>query len=519
MELIKKMIHFNDAGKKVTAQFFLDEDYNVPDAKNDVGRIVLSEGKLRVEELRHMENYLKISGRLIFSILYVTEEGEKRLASLEGKLPFEEMIYIEEQEEGRYQLTDMKVEFSASIVHSRKLSIKAVVDLAVAPEGLRDEEAATDVDSEESICKKFRKENLLELRASKKDTYRLKEEIRLPGTKENVGTILWSDITERKLETKLEEGALILQGELLVFVFYESAEGKLDWLEQTVPYEGRIEVSKAESGMYHHVMKNLGDINIDLRMDEDGEPRILGIEGTIDLKIAVYEEEEITFLEDVYSLQQELRPSFRKCCYESMVMQNHSKCKLTEQLSLPELQNDILQICHSKGVLQPESYRVESDGIRVEGVIHICFLYVKASDEVPFDVWQGMIPFSHLIESNETVADMKYDITTGIEQLFVNLLGGNQVEVKAVLSFQSFLKRTFEMDTIESIEVSDIDKKELEKRPGIVGYTVKTGDTLWALAKRYNTTVEGIREVNHLQTEEVKEGEKILIFKESTSIL
>ena len=105
----------------------------------------------------------------------------------------------------------------------------------------------------------------MELRASKKDTYRLKEEIRLPGTKENVGTILWSDITERKLETKLEEGALILQGELLVFVFYESAEGKLDWLEQTVPYEGRIEVSKAESGMYHHVMKNLGDINIHLR--------------------------------------------------------------------------------------------------------------------------------------------------------------------------------------------------------------------------------------------------------------
>ena len=88
-----------------------------------------------------------------------------------------------------------------------------------------------------------------------------------------------------------------------------------------------------------------------------------------------------------------------------------------------------------------------------------------------------------------------------------------------VIFFQSFLKIKLEMDTIESIEVSEIYKKELEKRPGIVGYTVKTGDTLWALAKRYNTTVEGIREVNHLQTEEVKEGEKILIFKESTSIL
>lgn len=519
MELTKKVIHLNDTGKKVTSQFFINEDYNVPDAKLDVGRIVLSEGRLRVEEVRHMENYLKVAGRLVFSILYVTEEGEKRIAALDGKVPFEEMIYIEEQEEGRYQLTDERVEFTASLVHSRKISIKAVVDLEAAPEGIRDEEVAVDVETDVPVMKKYRTENLLKLQASKKDTYRIKEEIRIPGAKENVGTILWTDITERKLETRLEEGALGVQGELLVFVFYESTEGKMDWLEQTVPYEGRVELSGADSGMFHHVISSLGDINVDLRMDEDGEPRILGIEGTLDMKIAVYEEEETELLEDVYSLQKEVRPSYRESMYESMLMQNHSKCKLTEQLSLPELQNDILQICHSKGVLQPEAYRVEEDGIRVEGIIHLSFLYVKASDEAPFDVWQGMVPFSHLIESNETMPDMKYDIEPGVEQLSVTLLGSNQVEVKAVLAFQSFLRRSFQMKTMEKIDVREIDKKELEKRPGIIGYTVKKGDTLWNLAKRYNTTTAGIREINELSAEEIKEGEKILIFKESTSII
>ena len=519
MELIQKTIRYNQEGKKTFDQFYLDEDYNVPDAKQDVRRIIKGQGTVKIEDVKLVENYVRISGKLYFQILYVTDQGEPMPAVLDGKIPFEEMVYTEGEERTQYFVRNIRVEFGTTLVHSRKISIRAMIEMEVGCETLIEEETAVDLESSASIYKKQKPVNLLKLHTAKKDTYRIKEQLTISGTKESIGNILWKEVLSRRLDTRLEADTLKLQGELLVFVFYESAEGKLDWLEQTVPYEGRIEVSKAESGMYHHVMKNLGDINIDLRMDEDGEPRILGIEGTIDLKIAVYEEEEVTFLEDVYSLQLELRACFRNCCYESMVMQNHSKCKLTEQLSLPELQNDILQICHSKGVLQPESYRVESDGIRVEGVIHICFLYVKASDEVPFDVWQGMIPFSHLIESNETVADMKYDITTGIEQLFVNLLGGNQVEVKAVLSFQSFLKRTFEMDTIESIEVSDIDKKELEKRPGIVGYTVKTGDTLWALAKRYNTTVEGIREVNHLQTEEVKEGEKILIFKESTSIL
>ena len=61
--------------------------------------------------------------------------------------------------------------------------------------------------------------------------------------------------------------------------------------------------------------------------------------------------------------------------------------------------------------------------------------------------------------------------------------------------------------------------KELEKRPGVIGYIVKEGDELWSLAKRYNTTMEGIAEVNDLSDEKLKTGERILIFKENMSIL
>lgn len=519
MELVKKMIHSSYTGKKAASQFFIDEDYNVPDAKGDVSRIVLSEGILRIEDVRHMENYLKVSGKLTFSILYVTESGDPGMASLEGKIPFDEMIYIEDTPDGHFQITNTQVEFTASLVHSRKIGLKAVVDIEAAPEGIRDEAAAVDVETEMPVYKKYRKANLLQLAASKRDTYRIKEEIRIPGNKENAGTLLWTDITGRKFDTRLEDGALVLKGELLVFVFYESVEGKTDWLEQTVPFEGRVEAGGIDSSMFHHVIHKLGSMNVDLRMDEDGEPRILGIEGTVDLKIAVYQEEEMEILEDIYSLQKKLVPSFRSGRCESMIMQNHSKCKVAEQLSLPELQNDILQICHSRCVLQPESYTVEEGGVRAEGILHISFLYVKASDTVPFDTWQGMVPFSHLIESNETVPGMKFDIEPGVEQMNVNLLGSNQVEVKATLSFDSFFRNSFDMQSMDAVEELEIDKKELESRPGIVGYTVRKGDTLWNLAKHYSTTIDGIREVNNLSDEEVKDGEKILIFKESTVIL
>ena len=40
MEYLKKEIRTFQNGKTVNDQFYIDDDYNVPDAKKDVGRII-----------------------------------------------------------------------------------------------------------------------------------------------------------------------------------------------------------------------------------------------------------------------------------------------------------------------------------------------------------------------------------------------------------------------------------------------------------------------------------------------
>ena len=42
---------------------------------------------------------------------------------------------------------------------------------------------------------------------------------------------------------------------------------------------------------------------------------------------------------------------------------------------------------------------------------------------------------------------------------------------------------------------------------------------MWSLAKKYMTTVEGIMEINGLDSENVRQGDKLLILKENVSIL
>lgn len=381
MELIQKTIRYNQEGKKTFDQFYLDEDYNVPDAKQDVRRIIKGQGTVKIEDVKLVENYVRISGKLYFQILYVTDQGEPMPAVLDGKIPFEEMVYTEGEERTQYFVRNIRVEFGTTLVHSRKISIRAMIEMEVGCENLIEEETAVDLESSASIYKKQKPVNLLKLHTAKKDTYRIKEEITIPGTKESIGQVLLTDITGRKLEVRAAQDELLLRGELQIFCMYLSEEGKTDWLEQSVPYEGRIECSGATEGMYYDVQHALEDTLADVRMDEDGEMRIIGIEGTVSVRINLYEEEELNLLEDLYSLEQKVSYQTREAVYEELLLQNQSKCKIVENLSLPELKDDVLQICHSSGSVQIEHVetRAEKQGGNPDRRNPACVIFVSES--------------------------------------------------------------------------------------------------------------------------------------------
>ena len=80
--------------------------------------------------------------------------------------------------------------------------------------------------------------------------------------------------------------------------------------------------------------------------------------------------------------------------------------------------------------------------------------------------------------------------------------------------FDVFLRKEVPMQVITEVSLEETDREELAKKPGIVGYMVKSGDDLWTLAKQYMTTEESIRQINHLENGKVKPGDKLIICKE-----
>ena len=51
--------------------------------------------EVRTEDIRPVENYVRVTGKVYFQILYVTASADPKPSVLEGKMPFEEMVYAE----------------------------------------------------------------------------------------------------------------------------------------------------------------------------------------------------------------------------------------------------------------------------------------------------------------------------------------------------------------------------------------------------------------------------------------
>ena len=73
MELVKKKIHMDRISSRAGTQVVLEEDVNISDNKPDASYLLNSKGEIIMEEIRAGENVVNLRGRLVVSILYLTD--------------------------------------------------------------------------------------------------------------------------------------------------------------------------------------------------------------------------------------------------------------------------------------------------------------------------------------------------------------------------------------------------------------------------------------------------------------
>ncbi|MCD8337312.1 MAG: DUF3794 domain-containing protein [Lachnospiraceae bacterium] len=521
MDLLMKNIHMCSQAKHAGTQITLDEDLNVPDVRPDVEMIIQSRERVTLEHMRAETGKLSLDGFMEVSILYMDDAKERRIHRLDTKLPFEETFVIEGLEPGEsVRVRHVTEDLNVSLINSRKLAVRALVSFEATVDAIYDLSAAVEVRQEENagtplpLCEKKQRLEFLQLEVQNKDILRLKEEVQMPSNKPDIREILWENIQFRGCRIRLDADKLNVQGSLFLFVLYRAEDEKesLQWIEQTIPVEGELSCAGAAPTLVSDIEVTLATADLTAREDIDGELRTLRLEGVLELNIRLYGTDTAEILSDVYSPEKNLELVTDEETCETLVVRNESKCKAQGKIRIQSAKPRILQICHCSGTVRIDQTEI-AGGIRIEGALPVSILYISADDTMPFAVLEGVIPFTYVAEAQDIDKSCRYTLTANLDQLSAVMSDSEEIEVRATIGLNLFAVRSGTVRCIQEIRETDYTPEQLEAVPGLTGYIVKEGETLWDIGKEYLQTPQQIAEMNGLSSEQVKRGDCLILMK------
>lgn len=516
MELMKHHVLVYQRENEAFSQMTVDEDFNVPDSCEDVGRLVQYQGRVLIDEVKVSDSRVFVTGHLAFKLLYAVDQAPGQIQSLEGSVPIEESMNIRGIAAGDKICLKWEIEdISILLIHSRKINVRALLAFTAFKELEKELPLTTDL-RKDGVSQQKETIQVLGLHQHNRDTIRIRDTFTLSSNKPDVDKIIWESMDVRGVDVRTEEGKVLVKGEIFAFLLYEdnTDSDALQWLEYALPFQKEISCEKCTQEMIPEMDLTIINTTLTVKPDADGEERLIQVDLLMESDLKVYQESCIELLKDVYHPSCELLPERECVVTEQLLVKNYAKCRIQEKVQLEDGGGRILQICHSDGTVHIEESRMQQNGIMVDGYVQIQILYVTGVDEMPFYQAETMVPFSMLIEAPGLSEDCVWYLRGDLEQLSTTMADGSAIDVKALVSLGALVLRKKELVNIHHVEVCELDMEAIKKMPGMIGYVVQQGDTLWSLAKRFYTTVDSIKEVNQLTGEEIYPDDKVIILKE-----
>lgn len=519
MEFSKKDFYGIAVKERKQVQITIDQDCNVPDTKPDVEKMIQTKGVVTIQETEMMVDRIRLKGEFHFQGLYGTNDPRTFLESLDYALPFEEYIHIDGVVPADYVKVQYHVDdINTVLINSRKLSIRVLLMFTLQINEEMKEEVIVDIYNE-GVSTLKKEIQVTDLVVSKKDIARMKEELVLPANKSNIYQILWSQIDMENLQGRLADHTIEIHGTMHVFLLYlgEDEQVPVQYARWEVPIHTEIECQECIPGMVGRIGIIPGNQQLEVRPDTDGEERLISVDMALDCDIKIYEDQVLSYVDDGYTMKAKLVPEYKMFDFETLIGKNQAVMRDSKRFAIQQEPGKLLQILTVKGSCSVDDIEVTDQGLKVEGVWMADVLYLSTEDQMPVMSDSYMEPFTFFVEAKGLTKKDDYQLDVQLDQVTGNPVEGDEIEIKVSILFDFISFHKKQQRVMVDMKEEKLDYQAIQNIPGIVGYIVKEGDTLWSIAKKYFTTVESIQEQNE-GVEEVKPGDKLLIVKEIMTI-
>ena len=427
---------------------------------------------------------LEVEGLATLNILYISAGGEP--ARGEYKVPFSRMLELHgEAENPVISVTLRPGSVSCRAVNQRRLDIRGAVVISAVVIACRQEKVLCGSGDETLQLKTVEKKGTRLAGAVSREE-RLGKTTVLEGAGSPLTRVLRCDAAVTRREEKWSDGRLVVSGEVQAAAVCANEAGGWERAVCTLPFELALDAPEAADAVFDVRCAALSAA-AELAQDDDGEYRSLDWSVTVSAWAAVYRPYTETVCTDGYSTR--YQSACRSRTLQTVELSDLCRESEThrETLPLPEQTEEVVALW-----ARPEGCQVspEGDGLLAEGRLGLTLLTRMSDGE-----WYS---FDRTLELQRRIPggeDARWDAALECRGVRWEQTGG-ELALTCELFWQGAGRRTLRQPVLEEITVEENRPREDAMPRGLYIYMADEGESLWEIAKRYNTSEARIREDN-----------------------
>lgn len=481
----------------------VEGDVIVNDIKPDILSTISVNGNVCIYKKEVLDGRIRLDGAVNVYIMYLSDDENGGVRSLNTSVDFTKTLEFDGCSNGMDidEMLNIK-NIECKVINSRKVNVRAFLDLSVKVYSNDNVEIINDVNSIDGIQVL---NNSLEInsligrgstRAFAKDTITI-------DNVDNLAEILNSDINIINKDVKMSYNKILAKADLQVKIMYLTEDNRIRTITNDIPVMGFVDMPNVSDTNICNTKCKLKNV---ILKPNSVEEHSISAEIEVEINCYVYEPKRINVIQDLYSPTSNVQFSKRNITALVNTGNMNEVCNIQEQLSVPEIGSNKIYDVQVRANLQKED--ITNGRVTLEGEVELELLYESnASSRLESKIMK--MPFNHSINNDNinefTTLDTSIEIRT---QNFVVLNDGN-IDAKVELQFELMISKNEKINVIDNIEVDD--KKECNGYSMVI-YFVKPKDTLWEIAKKFDSTIEEIVRVNDIEdANKIMPGQQLFI--------
>ncbi len=480
----------------------ISEDEIVPDSKPDILSVVATNGNICIYKKEVFDDKIKMDGCINTYVMYLPDSKEDNLRALNFNIDFSKNIQVIGAKKDMELITECEIKnIECKVINGRKINVKIEMDVMI--KLFQNEEI-------QIIDKIEENSNLQVLKSSMdlnstigtgKTTVYAKDTINI-DLKDELAEIMNTEINLINRDIKLSYNKVLTKAEAEVKIMYLTEDNRICKVIGIVPIVGFIDIQNIADN-------NICDINYEIKniviKANPAEEHSIYIELEIEPMCIAYELKKIDIIQDLYSPVFNTDYSTKRINTNIVNKEFNDNIEIKEKVKIQGINESSLIDMVSK--LNLTDIKINKSKIMYSGDLELNFII---SNENVVSSRSINIPIKFDINNQANTENCEIDSEVLVKNITIDSYLEDGVNLNIELDIRNKIGKNVDIKVLDNIQI--LEEKQKDNYDSYIIYIVKPGDTLWKIAKKFNSTVDEIKLVNKIENVDVIDvGEKIYI--------